>query len=95
MKAAAVTVFLISMIILAQYPLWFGKGGWLGVIEMHKQIEALQKTNQKLQNRNMVLEAEVDDLKDGLDAIEELARSELGMIRKNERFFHIVEYENQ
>ena len=91
MKATA-AASLALMIILAQYPLWFGKGGWLGVMKMHEQIATLQETNQTLQNRNTVLEAEVDNLKKGLDAIEELARSELGMIRKNEHFFHVVEY---
>ncbi len=83
------------MIMLMQYPLWFGKGGWLEIIEMHKQIVTLHEANQRLQNRNTVLEAEVNNLKKGLDAIEELARSELGMIRKDELFFQIVEYEKK
>jgi len=89
------TGLLVCMIMLMQYPLWFGKGGWLEIMEMHEQIVALHKTNQHLQNRNTVLEAEVNNLKKGLDAIEELARSELGMIRKNELFFHVVEYEKK
>ncbi|SFU61222.1 cell division protein FtsB [Nitrosomonas eutropha] len=89
------TGLLVFMIALTQYPLWFGKGGWLEIMEMHEQITALHETNQSLQNRNTVLEAEVNNLKKGLDAIEELARSELGMIRKNELFFHVVEYENK
>jgi len=93
MKTTA--ALLTFIIVLAQYPLWFGKGGWLGVMEMHEQITALQETNQLLQNRNTVLEAEVNNLKKGLDAIEELARSELGMIRKNELFFHVIEYEDK
>ncbi len=83
------------MIGLAQYPLWFGKGSLLAILEMHEQIAALQETNQMLQNRNTILEAEVNNLKKGFDAIEELARSELGMIRKNEQFFHIVAYESK
>lgn len=62
---------------------------------MREQVTALQKNNQDLQNRNTVLEAEVSNLKKGLDAIEELARSELGMIRKNELFFHVIEYEDK
>ncbi|ABI60688.1 MULTISPECIES: cell division protein FtsB [Nitrosomonas] len=89
------TGLLVLMIALTQYPLWFGKGGWLEIMEMHEQIIALHETNQSLQNRNTVLEAEVNNLKKGLDAIEELARSELGMIRRNELFFHVVEYENK
>jgi cell division protein FtsB len=83
------------MVALAQYPLWFGKNSWLEILEMREQVTALQKNNQDLQNRNTVLEAEVSNLKKGLDAIEELARSELGMIRKNELFFHVIEYEDK
>ncbi|MDL1867148.1 cell division protein FtsB [Betaproteobacteria bacterium PRO4] len=86
---------LVLMIALAQYPLWFSKGSWLAILEMHEQISTLQETNQSLQNRNTILEAEVNNLKKGFDAIEELARSELGMIRKNELFFHVAEYENK
>lgn len=88
-----VAFLLITMIVLAQYPLWSDKNGWLKVMEMTRQVAALQETNQALQNRNTVLEAEVNNLKKGLDAIEELARSELGMIRKDELFFHVVEFE--
>lgn len=90
-----VAILLTTMIVLAQFPLWAGKGGWLQVMEMNRQVSALQADNQALQIRNTVLEAEVNNLKKGLDAIEELARSELGMIRKDEMFFHVVEYEHK
>ena len=89
MKKLAVT--LIVLIILAQYPLWYGKGSWLNVYEIDQQLASQRQTNQKLQNRNTVLEAEVNNLKKGLDAIEELARNELGMIRSDEVFFQIME----
>ncbi|SDY24931.1 cell division protein FtsB [Nitrosomonas sp. Nm33] len=89
MKKLAVT--LLVLIILAQYPLWFGKGSWLNVFEIDQQIAIQRQTNQKLLNRNTVLEAEVNDLKKGLDAIEELVRNELGMIRGDEVFFQILE----
>lgn len=89
MKKLAFT--LVILIALAQYPLWYGKGSWLNVFEIDQQVAAQRQTNQKLQNRNTVLEAEVNDLKKGLDAIEELARNELGMIRKDEVFFQILE----
>lgn len=89
MKKLAVT--LVALIILAQYPLWYGKGSWLNVFEIDQQIAIQRQTNQKLQNRNTVLEAEVNDLKKGLDAIEELVRNELGMIQKDEVFFQIME----
>ncbi|HRQ04784.1 cell division protein FtsB [Nitrosomonas halophila] len=90
-----VAILLATMIVLAQFPLWTGKGGWLQVMEMNQQVSALQAANHDLQTRNTVLEAEVNNLKKGLDAIEELARSELGMIRKDEMFFHVVEYERK
>ena len=89
MKKLAVT--LIVLIILAQYPLWYGKGSWLNVYEIDQQLASQRQTNQKLQNRNTVLEAEVNNLKRGLDAIEELARNELGMIQADEFFFQIME----
>lgn len=89
MKKLALT--LVILITLAQYPLWYGKGSWLNVFEIDQQITAQRQINQKLQNRNTVLEAEVNNLKQGLDAIEELARNELGMIRKDEVFFQILE----
>ena len=89
MKKLAFT--LVILIVLAQYPLWYGKGSWLNVFEIDQQLTAQRQINQKLQNRNTILEAEVNNLKQGLDAIEELARNELGMIRKDEVFFQILE----
>lgn len=82
---------LVILIALAQYPLWYGKGSWLSVFEIDRQVAAQRQINQKLQNRNAVLEAEVNDLKKGFDAIEELARNELGMIRKDETFFQVMD----
>ncbi len=89
MKKLAFT--LVILIALAQYPLWYGKGSWLNVFEIDQQVTAQRQTNQKLQDRNTILEAEVSNLKKGLDAIEELARNELGMIQKDEVFFQIME----
>jgi cell division protein FtsB len=78
---------LMALIALIQYPLWVGKGSWLRVLEVDQQMQAQREVNQRLQVRNAVLDAEVRDLKQGLDAIEERARSELGMIRQDEIFF--------
>jgi len=88
MRALALT--LATLIALIQYPLWLGKGSWLRVWEVDQQIQAQRATNQKLQTRNAALDAEVRDLKQGLDAIEERARSELGMIKHDAVFFHIL-----
>jgi cell division protein FtsB len=85
---ALVLVLLIAAI---QSPLWFGKGGWSRVWELDSQIEAQRETNIKLAVRNAALDAEVKDLKQGYDAIEERARSELGMIKPDEIFFQLLQ----
>ncbi len=85
------TLTLAALIVLIQYPLWLGKGSWLRVWEVDQQIRAQRDTNRRLQTRNSALEAEVRDLKVGKEAIEERARSELGMIRQDEIFFQVLE----
>ena len=85
------SLVLVAFIALLQYPLWLGKGSCLKVREVDQQIRAQHEINQQLQIRNTALDAEVQDLKQGYEAIEERARSELGMIRKEEVFVHILE----
>jgi cell division protein FtsB len=85
------TGVLVALIVLIQYPLWFGKGGWLRVWEVDRQLAAAREANRKLEARNGSLAAEVRDLKNGTEAIEERARSELGMIRGDELFFQVEE----
>jgi len=80
-----------GLIVLIQYPLWFGKGGWLRVWEVEKQLVADHQHEEALRLRNAALAAEVRDLKEGLDAIEERARYEQGMVKKDEIFFQIIE----
>ena len=87
----ALTLALAALIVLIQYPLWLGKGSWFRVWEVDQQIRAQRETNRQLQARNTALEAEVRDLKVGLEAIEERARNELGMIRQDEIFFQVLE----
>lgn len=87
----AVTLILVVLLLLLQYPLWLGKGSWLKVWDLHRQVEAQQQVNQQTQTRNAVLDAEVRDLKQGTAAIEERARSELGMIKRDEVFYQILE----
>ncbi|CAH1091581.1 cell division protein FtsB [Candidatus Nitrotoga sp. 1052] len=86
-----VSLILISLLLLLQYPLWFGKGGWLKVWDLDRQVEEQKHINQKIQTRNAVLDAEVRDLKQGTEAVEERARSELGMVKRDEVFFQIVD----
>lgn len=84
-----VSIALAVLIALLQYPMWLGKGSWLRVWEVDRQLSAQRDTNRKLALRNEALDAEVRDLKQGLDAIEERARSELGMIKRDEVFFQL------
>lgn len=79
------------LIVLIQYPLWLGKGGWLKVWDTDRQLAQHKAHNDQLQARNDALDAEVRDLKQGLDAIEERARYELGLVKQDEVFFHIVD----
>lgn len=87
------TLLLAGLLIAIQYPLWFGKGGWLRVAEIERQVATEKAFNEKLRARNAALEAEVRDLKSGYEAIEERARSELGMIKQDEIFFQILQDE--
>ena len=82
---------LAALIVLIQYPLWLGKGSWSRVWEVDQQIRAQREINQKLRSRNAALDAEVRDLKQGLEAIAERARSELGMIKQDEIYFQILD----
>lgn len=86
-----VTLVLIALIAAVQYPLWLGKGSWSRVWEVDRQLHEQAQANQNLQARNTALDAEVRNLKQGLEAIEERARSELGMIKQDEIFFQILE----
>ena len=85
------TIVFAALIVLLQYPLWLGKGGWLRVWEIDRQVRVQEAANAKMRVRNDALDAEVRDLKQGYDAIEERARYELGMIRQDEVFFQIPE----
>ncbi|HEX9626059.1 MAG TPA: cell division protein FtsB [Acidiferrobacterales bacterium] len=82
---------LVALLIVLQYPLWFGNGGAIALWQLKREIAAQQAENERLRERNRALEAEVLDLKQGLAAVEERARAELGMVKKDETFFHIVE----
>ncbi|HUX31995.1 MAG TPA: cell division protein FtsB [Thiobacillus sp.] len=89
-RSRGLTWALAAAIVLLQYPLWLGEGGWLKVRERAHKIDTQQVLNQRLQTRNAGLLAEVGDLKQGRDAIEERARNELGMIAPDEWFVRVV-----
>ncbi len=85
------TLTLACLVVAVQYPLWAGKGGWFRVWEVDREIAAQREVNTRLKVRNVALDADVRDLKQGLEAIEERARSELGLIRQDEIFFQLLD----
>lgn len=82
-------LILLALVVLLQYPLWLGKGGWLRVWEVDRQLHAQREENLRLEQRNAALAAEVNDLKSGNEAIEERARFELGLTRPGEIYVQI------
>jgi cell division protein FtsB len=85
-----ITLALAALLLLIQYPLWLGKGGWLTVADLESQVAASHAKTEQLKARNAKLESEVNDLKNGTEAIEERARYELGMIKQNEIFVQVL-----
>jgi len=85
-----VSLILLALILLWQFPLWLGKGSWIKVWDLDRQVDYQKKVNQQTKTRNAVLDAEVRDLKKGTEAVEERARSVLGMVKPGETFFQIV-----
>ncbi|MCX4189140.1 cell division protein FtsB [Methylophaga sp. OBS3] len=86
-----VMILLIAIMVVLQYRLWLSHDGLPSLLRLHYAVEKQRQDNEKLEERNAVLAAEVADLKSGLDALEERARSELGMIKPDETFFHVIE----
>ncbi len=86
-----VTVMLFTMLVLLQYRLWIGNGSWTAEHHLQQEKQSILEENGSLTERNDSLAAEVLDLKQGLDAIEERARSEMGMIKKDETFYQLVD----
>ncbi len=89
MRTLIVTLFI--AFVLLQYRLWVGDGGILEVRNLQQELQRQEANLERLRDRNSALAAEVQDLKQGYEAIEERARSELGMIRKDEVFYQVVE----
>ena len=89
----ALTLIFVILIALLQYPLWLGKGSWLRVWDLKSQITKQEEKNNNYKIRNDALDAEVRDLKSGKAAIEERARSELGMVKQDEVFYQVLQVE--
>ena len=86
----AVLAILLLILILLQVKLWFGGGGFSDVRRLEQRVEEQSQENEALAQRNRELQAEVEDLRQGLGAVEERARSELGMIKEDEEFYQVV-----
>ena len=86
-----IIILLVLLLLYLQYRLWLGDGNLPDVIQLGNEVEAQREENIRLRERNDVLDAEVRDLQQGLDAIEEHAREDLGMIKDGETFYQIVE----
>ena len=86
----AVTLVLFVILILLQFKLWFGEGGFREVARLEGRVELQKSQNDELLQRNAELQAEVEDLRERLDAVEERARSELGLIKPAEKFYQVV-----
>ncbi len=86
-----ILICLMTLLVLIQYPLWLGKGGWLRVWDLSRQVDAALEKERELKARNDKLASEVRDLEEGTGAVEERARYELGYIRDNEIFVQVLE----
>lgn len=86
-----VPFILAAMLVMIQFPLWLGKGGWMRVREAETQLAAQNRVNADLAARNGKLAAEVRDLKEGAGAVEERARYELGMLKDGELFVQLID----
>ena len=89
------TAILLILLLLLQYRLWFGKNSVPDYMALESEVSRQEKINQDLKQRNKLLFADTDDLKSGLEAIEERARNELGMIKEGETFFRIIPNRNK
>jgi cell division protein FtsB len=86
----ALLAILLLVLLALQFKLWFGEGGYRDVQRLAQRVEQQAQENEVLAQRNRELQAEVEDLRQGLEAIEERARSELGLIKENEEFYQVV-----
>ncbi len=89
------TVVIVFLLLLLQYRLWTGNGSLVEVNLLKDEIEKVKNENENLKERNLSLTAEVFDLKQGHEAIEEIARSEMGMIKDGETFYQIIDNADQ
>ena len=85
-----ITLILFAILVLLQFKLWLGEGGFREVSRLEQRVETQRQKNDDLLQRNARLQAEVEDLRERLDAVEERARNELGLIKPAEEFYQVV-----
>lgn len=85
-----VSIILLTFLLLLQYRLWFGKNSVPDYLDLKEEVTRQTADNDKLKQRNKILYADIDDLKSGVEAIEERARNELGLIKEDEVFFRVI-----
>jgi cell division protein FtsB len=81
---------LVLLFVMLQYKLWLGEGGSRAVSRLEERVQTQIEENQVLEQRNFELRAEVEDLRERLDAVEERARNELGLIKEDEEFYQVI-----
>ncbi|MEG3766571.1 cell division protein FtsB [Alteromonas sp. 14N.309.X.WAT.G.H12] len=89
-----ITIILIALLCMLQYRLWFGKNAIPDYLKLKEEVKAQSAQNQNLAQRNSLLKADINDLKIGLESIEERARHELGLIKRGETFYRIIPANN-
>jgi cell division protein FtsB len=90
LRKKIIPAVMLTLLVLLQYRLWFGKHSIPDLWELEAQIDAQVQQNANLRQRNDLLKADINDLKIGLEAIEERARNELGLIKQGETFYRIL-----
>ncbi len=87
----ATLFILLALLFVLQFQFWVGNGGFIDALKIKERVEFHKNENQKILERNLALKAEVLDLKQGYDAIEERSRQDLGLIKPGETFFQIID----
>jgi cell division protein FtsB len=86
---------LIVLLVVLQYRLWIGEGSLAHAHRLENEVKLQKAENERMQERNRIMDVEVEELKSGLDTIEERARNDIGLIKKDETFFMIVDDSQQ
>lgn len=89
------TVIIIGLVLVLQYRIWFGQHGLQDFRELQSDVARQETANESLEQRNQLIAADIDDLRNALEAVEERARNELGLVRPEETFFRLISIEEQ